>query len=382
MREDSVEATDEVLLTNFEFSSEPVISSDESPIRGHMEEPTNPAGVSGGDYAGYFEVSVKPENYPDEKIDWNATGGWSTSATGKFGFITGGAQTAPGKASIDIEGIYTPDPEFKGQSLTLKTIGAKCVVIRDSSGKNPAISEDAIDELLAKVNKIWRQGGMVFERQGGVSHLDEDDYHIDDGDVSDSLSVAQMRAIVSTFDVSDEEVEIYFVPKISPSYLGVDVPGPEEKSGLLVACEALEDPSGMETISKTLAHELGHAFYLEDIYLSNTGSGRPPNIGLVSYKIPDGIPTAIDKTPDDWNGDYWVAPRYYPQNIVHVDILKRLLMNGVITDQEGGVPDIPNGTIHGCSQSGVTQWGAINVYEGQVGVGLKSLIEHDRKSHH
>jgi hypothetical protein len=373
MRQESVQATDKIVLTNFEFSSEPVNSSDESPLRGHMEEPTNPAGVSGGYYAGYFEVAVKPKNFPDEKIDWTATGGWSTSSTGKFGFISGGAQITPGKASIDIEGIYTPDPEFKGQSLALKTIGAKCVVIRDDAGTNPAISDDAIDELLSKVNKIWRQGGMIFVRQGAVSYIDKSDY-------SDGLIVSEMEAIIGTYDVSDDEVEIYFVPKIQPNILGYDLKI-HGKDGLLVACESLGSSSGTGELAKVVAHEIGHAFYLRDIYWADEGVGLAPPHALVSYMIPDGTPTTVDKTPDDWNGAYWVAPRYYPQDIAHRDILKRLLMNGWADDWEGESRDIPNGTIHGCTHS-ARGYGPVEVYEGQVNVGLKTLIEHDRKSHH
>jgi len=375
---ESVQATDTVLLTNFEFSSEPVNSSDESPLRGHMEEPTNPAGVSGGYYAGYFEVAVKPENYPDDKIVWNTTGAWSTSATnGRFKIISGGAQTAPGKATLDIEGIYTPDPEFNGQSLTLKTIGAKCVVIRDSDGNNPAISGDAIDELLTKVNTIWRQAGIIFARQGAVSYIDNSFYR-------DGLSDSETTEIISTYDVSDNMVEIYFVPRIDGSTLGVDYISPtkSQANGLIIACGPPESPSDPVELVKTTAHELGHALYLDDIYWKD--SGRPPNSPPgteVSYRIPDGIPTAVDKTPDDWNGAYWVAPRYYPQDITHRDILKRLLMNGWADDSIGQYPDIPNGTIHGCTHDDYGD-GPVDVYEGQVDVGLKTLLEHGRTSHH
>lgn len=379
IREEDVEASDKIVVTCFEFSSEPVCSSGVSSLRGHMEEPINPAGVSGGAYAGYFEVTVEPKNFPDEKINWSAMGGWSTSASGKFGFVNSGSVVGQGQVNIDIEGVYTPEPKFKGQSLPLKTIGAKCVVIRDSSGNNPAIGDSSasdveiIDQILGGVNRIWRQAGLVFEIDGDVTYIDNSSY-------TDGLTYWEMYEIVSSFDVSEDEIEIYFVPTIEGDALGMDVRLSGE-SGLFVACANLGSQSASSDVSGVLAHEIGHAFYLKDIYLEIDGLNDSNE--WATCIIPRGIPASVNYLADDWNGDYWLAPRYYPQEIVHRDVINRVLMNGFKSDWDGGeFRDIPNGRIFGCRYERIQDNFYIGVSSGNVDVGINTLLDHDRKSHH
>ena len=99
---------------------------------------------------------------------------------------------------------------------------------------------------------------------------------------------------------------------------------------------------------RTLAHEIGHAFGLEDIYVSNVASTNE----MVSLK-------AVSSTErprylfmeSDWNlgceGHGEGGCRFYGKATMHEDLLDRMLMNGMRHGHIGGGRDITMGNVHG-----------------------------------
>ena len=98
-----------------------------------------------------------------------------------------------------------------------------------------------------------------------------------------------------------------------------------------------------------LAHEIGHAFGLKDIYVSNaeSESNLPPNseINVRGLKMRENF------SGHDWNGGCRGhgdgGERYYATGTRLEDVIRRLLMYGVEQDQLSTGQDIVHGSVHG-----------------------------------
>lgn len=89
---------------------------------------------------------------------------------------------------------------------------------------------------------------------------------------------------------------------------------------------------GLNRHRKTLAHELGHALGLFDIY-TNLGVERPL-LGL-SMKLETKTSAARFEDSVDWNGGS--GTRYYTSSCQHSELVKRHLMYGVTSDMRGDI---------------------------------------------
>ena len=93
----------------------------------------------------------------------------------------------------------------------------------------------------------------------------------------------------------------------------------------------------------TLAHEIGHAFGIRDIYAS---IGVPGDEG---YSELEGF-VCKDRCPNDWNGgcdgNGESGSRFYPPGTFQYGIVRSLLMDGEKEDVNRGI-DITIGSIWG-----------------------------------
>ena len=106
----------------------------------------------------------------------------------------------------------------------------------------------------------------------------------------------------------------------------------------------------------TLAHEIGHAFGLEDIYTSNNNW---TNSTVTLKKIAEDEYPRNAYMESDWNlgcrGHGVGGGRFYRKGETHVGLINRMLMNGLVERAYGG-RDITMGQVHGvrCIGSGMS----------------------------
>jgi len=113
----------------------------------------------------------------------------------------------------------------------------------------------------------------------------------------------------------------------------------------------------------TLAHEVGHASGLDDIYMTYTATN-----GVTASIANAGVVKSEYLDPRDWGSGY------YPYDLLHTDLIKRLLMYG-----EGGYggTGVPHGDVWGVRlitvQIGNGEYIRQPTTEGKARVGLESM---------
>jgi len=100
-------------------------------------------------------------------------------------------------------------------------------------------------------------------------------------------------------------------------------------------------------LSASLAHEIGHAFGLHDIYRSNS---QKRGNGEDLLEIPTYVKASSQNVPSDWNGgcDGRNSPgtRYYEYGCTMHKLYSRMMMNGVKSFGDVG-RDITAGNVYG-----------------------------------
>lgn len=144
-------------------------------------------------------------------------------------------------------------------------------------------------------------------------------------------------------DYNTGGVEVYFTRYLEFAAGAHWTPGDYAGSaqGLTVAVyKKDEDEYEMKEyylIAQTVAHELGHACGLDDIYIKNKDIEIPVEKPKYSWM------------QDDWNNG--PGPQYYDPHNYQSDIIKNLLMYGVGSKVFGGI-DIPYGRVKGIDRPG------------------------------
>lgn len=144
-------------------------------------------------------------------------------------------------------------------------------------------------------------------------------------------------------------LELYCIQAISDrsgTIRGLNLSAGKVSDGLTITAQAN---------AYTLAHELGHACNLRDIY-----DFRPARSGNPAVDIGTEGPKEV-WMPKDWGGGY------YRQGITQKEIVQKLLMYGYTSDTKA---DIPLGQIHGINAAGAT---------GLVSVGLTPAMNREPK---
>ena len=181
-----------------------------------------------------------------------------------------------------------------------------CWIVAEDDGRT-SHSPNAISNQVESVNRIYSQVAMRF--------------------VIESISVTNSTRLTNvnyTNDVQNAELcgltngtdglEVYFVNSITD-----DVAAFHWASGIVVGENANET---------TLAHEIGHACGLADIYDTYP---RETNLAVT------GMPQKVYFT-HDWG--------WYPENVTQAQLVQRLLMYGYNTDS-AHKGDISRGDVYG-----------------------------------
>ena len=281
-----------------------------------------------------MQVRVLPESFPDSQIKWRVVSGAGSFPNGDTGrnvvFSPGGAEGATNVLQVDVGDVQGAAPQFRVVNTTMHEVKIyPCVISR--MGRPSPITQSHLDTMLAEVNTIFRQVGMHFSYGASITNVTNDVW-AENGLVRSSIG-NQIRNIMSGKD----GLEIYFIPGEKRK------PGPGKKFKL-----GVYNPWGIivrtSANAKTMAHEIGHACGLHDIFVDKDGL-EPSELSDFLVK---------DRLKDDWSNG--TGTRFYELLLRHETVIRRLLMFGERSDEKS---DIPTGSVFGLSEDGVA--GAISV---------------------
>ena len=299
-----------------------------------------------------FHFNTIPSNIPCATVNWSA----STNLA-FVGGNTGKSVTVRATGNVNSEFSLIIDigrgndwnPSIKGKILEENTVSLFVwVVAADENGNSPVITIGDIESFIDDVNQLYKQVGIKFQKvqtnyikarqyidvEGGFSIL-KDYRDISEDYVARSLVSYPQR---TGFTREEDGLEIFFVRELyGGETLGLSCPG----DGIIVASN---------TDFRTLAHELGHACGLNDIY-SNIEIDEDNSVQLDNAVNVNSLWIKEDCTytriPN--NSNMSVAG-YYQYNLKHVELLQRLLMFGI--DESGEECDISLGNVYGIDMDG------------------------------
>ena len=292
------------------------------------------------------EAGVLPANIPDESICWSCT----NAGTSFSGGVTNGRMveltgTTPGdwEATVTVQDSTLPPSKLRGKILEKKTVMVYLHIVRKDDGTSPAFTVAHFNDLLDGANEIHQQSGMEFVLAANVVYTNKTEWL----EISTTDDWAEYHDLQS-IDYHTGGIEVYCINSFEGG----------QQNGL--SCNASNRAAGI-TISqvstaRTLAHELGHACGLLDVYVNQKDGDR-----IVS--IPD-EPVTQEWLPGDWCAE---APNGGYGQLTQHPLLRRVLMYGV--ENENAV-DIPNGSVYGYDR---------NVQTGLVAVGITNMT---REPHH
>lgn len=182
-----------------------------------------------------------------------------------------------------------------------------CWILCRNNGSTP-FTTGIVSNLVEGVNEIYRQVDLSFYIES-ISFTN--DSYLADLQYSNAV---QKKAICGIAN-NTGGLELYFVASIT----GTAVANPtafHRYDGIVV---------GPGANARSLAHEIGHACNLRDIYNWHSGTNY----------IVTGSPLE-SRMPNDWG--------WYPPTITHSNVVERLLMYGFRSDYKA---DISYGDIHG-----------------------------------
>lgn len=269
----------------------------------------NPCAVVYGGVPAVFRVDVQPESYPDNLIHWSLSEPCASFRHGNVGrevvldaisnasadhgrvgrlFVSVGSSTVLGPG-------YTFDPEVSAKTVTLRPF----VVVDDKTGTNIDY-RIALQALLPELNRIYSQVGVRFVvGQEVVSIVGKEFLNIDINDVDKQVDLcARIPGGVG--------VPVCFIHGLKDGYSKRRPLGMCVGSCVLVA--------SLSVTAQILAHELGHAAGLSDIYDRDAS-------GIVFSE--DAVKSSL---PDDWNVTGNVG--YYDSGMKQEVLIRRLLMFG------------------------------------------------------
>ena len=188
---------------------------------------------------------------------------------------------------------------------TAKSADLYCWIVADDDGAT-SHSCSTITNNVAELNKIFTQVAMSFSVQS-VTYTNST--YLTNIVFTNKQQIAELCSITN----GTSGLEVYFVESITDrvaAFCG--------ESGIAVA---------KNYNRTTLAHEVGHACGLADIYDAHQETTL----------VVTGMPRKV-WMPCDWG--------WYPENFTQVDAIKRLLMYGYNTSTKG---DISRGDVYGLS---------------------------------
>ncbi len=182
-------------------------------------------------------------------------------------------------------------------------IKLKCWIVSGNQDEDNCTAE-SVSNHIDGVNQIYSQACMKFAIHS-VSYTN--DAYLANIHITNRVQWTTLTSIGQNTGM----LELYFVPELKGKATAFYT-----SHGIVI---------GPDANARTIAHEIGHACGLPDIYDENRET---------SLKV-EGMPSK-ERIPDDWG--------WYPPSVKQADLVRRLLMYGVYSDTKA---DITYGDIYG-----------------------------------
>ncbi|MBQ7251395.1 MAG: hypothetical protein IJS32_02200, partial [Kiritimatiellae bacterium] len=273
-------------------------------------------------------ATVLPTNIPDSDIHWEVSGAGMDFVGGtNWGREVHLAATRTGDwvAIVTVSNSTLRPARLRGTVLEKKDVNVYLHIVRDDNGNNPAMTVEHFDELLAVANQIWEQAAINFQLTSDV-YTNKTDWL----EISVTNNFEEYGQLQS-WSSNTGGIEVYCINRFDgANYNALTWTVSDAKAGVTITTNAT---------SRSLAHELGHACGLPDIYESRASGGQTASLSsnLVQQSW----------LPQDWCAN---APNGGYGQLQQRQLLHRLLMYGYA---ESDAVVIPAGPIHGIDRHAV-----------------------------
>ena len=297
----------------------------------------NPCGVAIGRDA-YFRIELAPADYPDDEIVWSNT----VPAVAEFveGRNTGRAVTVHGLAEgettleVHIGDSRSNPPKFTLRVVPIATVNLRAWII-ESKTMETAFSADDIRRMVKDANDVYAQVGVTLNLIEPIVITNIPDAY--DAQYNPSTNQTSRWTFWDIVDIATNTcgLECYFINSFADSSKTIAA---NSEWGLVATKRA----DGVD-----LAHEIGHALGLRDVYISNQDdkASSDPLLEIAAYEKP-----SASNLSGDWNGGCYgkgtAGTRYYRSGLSMQEVVSRMLMNGV-RGSDDCPRDITNGDVRG-----------------------------------
>ena len=227
---------------------------------------------------------------------------------------------------------------FAVVALVCRTALSGIWIVCDDDGSNPACTKEHAVSVFNDANAVLAQGGIRFPvTVDDIQYINQSAWK----DLNRTNSTYQQTLRDMGSIPRSGALRIFFVNTNN----GSELTGFNTRRCLVVAKNA----SGV-----ILAHEIGHACGLRDIYATQDG-----------LSITDaGVVKAEYLNPLDWGAGY------YNPDLLHTNLITRLLMYGYIHPNQG---HIPHGRVHGVYKPRDANGQLLPTTKGMTPVGLQDF---------
>ena len=326
---------------------EPVCDEYETVIgeNSYNREIKNPCGIARGSTA-VFSVDVLPEDYPNELITWSFHGdgtvSFASSPTGRTVRVTG-VTTGKVYLAVHFGDSKSEPPQFEINVVDPITVKLRAWVI--GNGNSWPKTESQIRSMVSQANDIYAQVGVTIDLVEPIVMTNiPAAYNVDLGD---DLAEYWSCERLCNLAINTDGLECYFVNEIIKDDM-------EESTNIWTM--GVNGSYGMvltkHANGTALAHEIGHAFGLSDIYKDNTAY---INEMLNPLKIDENEMVRAEFLSGDWS--YGCIGRgeggcgFYKKGLKMTVVIDRLLMNGLV-DGSSEMKDMTAGNVYGVWYSG------------------------------
>lgn len=281
-------------------------------LPGRADTYLNPSGIPLGGTA-TFAVSVNPPAFPDARLVWRETPEGAVSyPNGRTGrrLVVRGERVGDVALRLEITGYPGPEPTIRARVVQPSVVDAHVYIVCSTNG-HAAAETNRVEELFEGVNDIWRQACVSFRVAGFETVTNDLWLQIESEDGTWPRAEDLVDHACGTGGV-----ECYFVDRLE------DATALNFDGGLVVSTNGS---------FRTVAHELGHACGLSDIFEDADGT---------TLCVTGDVSRATLGT--EWGCD--ADEGYYPPETRQADIIRRLLMYGYNDDRKA---DIPYGDVTG-----------------------------------
>ena len=298
------------------------------------EYAVNPCGVGIG-RVGHFRVEVTPDSFPDDRIVWESDAGleFVGGRTGRSVSVRGVSEGVATLA-VKVGDCRSDAPTFDVNVVQNVTVNLRAWIITGRLGEKPVKPED-VRRMVVDSNDVYAQVGVTLNlvEPVVVTNIPNayDAFYDTPSTQTETWTVRNIVDIAS----GTGGLEVYFINRFADKG---HVRAVNEDGGIVVTSSATR---------YTLAHEIGHAFGMYDIYETNRFL-KDDDSPLVELDARDKASwTNMEK---DWNGGCkgmgTAGTRYYRSGTIMEDVISRMVMLGEVPGDASG-RDITNGDVKG-----------------------------------